>query len=242
MARGHKDYGQAQDTVIIHTVADLGELAARLGSPDVFQRSGNVIFMTDFENGIDDMIKDPQGTGSRIDLMGDRAYSGSCSARLIGGSDGGQRAYLTKKFHTVETNHMGIESTFSLNEDCEYFSIAMSIRDGVTRWVYQIFAAINDGEFQYYDSAGARIKLCDFDWGNNDLDHWHTMKLVVDLENDVYLRAYYNEEFFDLNTLIPWSVASADDPRLDMYGWTLSQAAKNGIAYMDNLIITINEP
>jgi hypothetical protein len=242
MSRGHKDFGQSGQTAIIHSVTDMGELAARLGSPNVFQRSGNVIFMTDFEHGLADLVQDPQGEGSSIDLMGDRAYSGGSSVRLIGGEDGGMRAILTKRFHTVETNQMGIESTFSMNADCEYFSVSITVRDGDNKKVYQLHANMTDGEFQYYNSGGTKTFLHAFDWGNDDLDHWHTMKLIVDLENKKYVRAFYNEEVFDLTDIEPHNTPTGDAPRLDFGIWTLAKPGKNGIAYADNFIITINEP
>lgn len=242
MVRGHEDYGEGGQIAIIHPVTDLGEAVARLGSPDVFQRSGNVVFITGFENGLADMVQDPQGTGSAIDLMGDRAYSGGASVRLIGGSDGGRRAILTKRFHTVETNQMGIEVTFSLDADCEYVAISGIVRDGVNKSVYQVFANMTDGEFQYYDSTGTKIAIAAFDWGNDDLDHWHTIKLIFDMVNQKYVRAYYNEEVYELTDITPYQSATADVPRLDFTAWTFSENGKNGVAYVDNFIITINEP
>jgi len=242
MPRGHKDYGDGGQTYIIHSVTDMGELASRLGSPDVFQRSGNVVFITSFESGIDEMVQDPQGTGSAINLMGDRCYSGGLSVRLIAGSDGGRRSRLTKRFHTVETNKMGVEATFSLNDECTYFSLFVAVRDGTTKWSYGIYASIADGEFQYYDNTGNRVKMVDFDWGGDDLDHWHTFKLVFDLALCEYVRAFYNEVEYDLTGISVYQDASADDPRLDFTCWNLSEEGENGIAYVDNVIVTINEP
>ena len=51
MAHGAPDWFGTTPQGMVHRVADLAELAARLGSPDVFDRRGNVLFMDSFENG-----------------------------------------------------------------------------------------------------------------------------------------------------------------------------------------------
>ena len=50
MASGHPDGGEGGETQIIHTVQDVGELAARLGSVSAYFRSGNVVWFDDFED------------------------------------------------------------------------------------------------------------------------------------------------------------------------------------------------
>jgi len=49
MPRGHPDYGQAGPTSLIATVPDLGELAARLGSNNTWDRRGFILWYDDFE-------------------------------------------------------------------------------------------------------------------------------------------------------------------------------------------------
>ena len=62
MAHGHPDYGGAAPLATVYTLQDLAELAARLGSIDVFDRRGNVLLLDDFESGIKKWLFG--GTGS----------------------------------------------------------------------------------------------------------------------------------------------------------------------------------
>lgn len=242
MAHGHKDYAEGGETKIIHAVTDLGELAVRLGSPDVFQRSGNVIFIDSFENGLTPYFTTLNGTGAKIDHMGDRSFHGGESIRLTGGSDGGRRAELNKRFHVVELNKMGIEITFSMDSSVYYVAIYLNHRDGVNIHTYGLFANMDAGKFQYYDDTGNRVNLDTFDWGNDDLDHWHTMKLICDLENNNYVQAFYNEKVFLLPDIKSKATLSADVPRIDTSILVISDDGENGIAYLDSFILTINEP
>lgn len=242
MAHGHKDYAEGGETKIIHAVTDLGELAVRLGSPDVFQRSGNVIFIDSFENGLTPYFSTLAGTGAAIDHMGNRSFHGGSSVRLIGGSDGGRRAELNKRFHIVELNKMGVECTFSMGANAYYVAITLNHWDGTNVRSYVIYANMDAGKFQYYDEDGNRQDLDTFDWGNDDLDHWHTMKMICDLENNKYVRAFYNEKNFSLADIPVRTIASADVPRLDLDILVISDDGENGIAYLDSFILTINEP
>lgn len=242
MVRGHPDYGQSKQTKIVHSVLDLGELAARLGSPDVFQRSGEVIFIDSFENGISAYFTNLMGTGAAVDLMGDRSYHGGLAVRLTGGSDGGRRAQLLKRFHVVELNQMGIETTFSLDADTEFVCLSLVHRTGTNEYTYSIYANMAEGKFQYYDEDMVKQDLDSFNWGVDDLDHWHTMKMIVDLENNKYVRTFYNEKGFSLVNIEPKMTESTEASRVDLFLWNYSDDGLNGIAYIDSFILTINEP
>lgn len=242
MARGHPDWGQSQETIIVHSVSDLGELAARLGSPNTYQRSGNVIFQTDFEHGLADLIQSTKGANASISLVGDRSFSKGVSVKLVGGSDGNRRSILTKRLHSVESTTAGIEAAFSLDENCEYFALAIELFDGSDRYLFQVFANILEEELQYYASDEEKVLLTSDVWGGGDLDTWHIIKMTVDLENKNYLRVFSNAEEYSLSGSDPWTGVDARDPRLDLYAWVLSKDGENGIVYLDNLILTINEP
>ena len=73
------------------------ELAARLGSPDTFDRRGDVLWMDDFESGLK-WRTSLLGTGSLIDLTATMAASGGKCCRLVTGSANNDYAYLLRHF------------------------------------------------------------------------------------------------------------------------------------------------
>lgn len=242
MSRGHKDYGQGQETKIIHSVSDMGELAARLGSPSTFQRSGNVIFQTDFEHGLADLNQYVMGTGAAIDLMGDRSFTKGISAKLTGGSDSGRRARLQKRLHSVETFNCGLEAAFAMDGNVSYFALSIELHDGEDRYLFQVFGNIEDKELQYYDDTGNKVKIVSDTWGGGELDTWHIMKMIIDLKNKKYLGVFSNAEYYNLLGISGYTNIDTGDASLQFNTWTLSQEGKNGIVYVDNIILTINEP
>lgn len=52
MPRGMPDWGEYSPQEVVSKLLDNAELAARLGSPVLFDRRGTVIFMDDFNCGV----------------------------------------------------------------------------------------------------------------------------------------------------------------------------------------------
>jgi len=82
VAHGAPDWWGTEQTSTVHLVQDVGELAARLGSIVTFDRRGNVIWLTSFEDGLQGTSFGVDHVDSKGTLSTNRALGGAYSIRL----------------------------------------------------------------------------------------------------------------------------------------------------------------
>jgi len=70
----------------------------------------------------------------------------------------------------------------------------------------------------------------------------HTMKLVVDLNTDRYVRFILNETEYDLSAYSANTFANPDQPHLGVKAILYSTAGFNADCWVDDIILTQNEP
>jgi len=71
---------------------------------------------------------------------------------------------------------------------------------------------------------------------------FHVAKLVIDFENDLYQRALIRSTEVDMSALGIQTAANATSPRMVFTVWIYSDSGDNDWAYIDNVVITQNEP
>jgi hypothetical protein len=231
-----------QQTSIVSKVADVGELAARIGSPVTYDRSGNVIWYTSFEEGLGSILKQTGGTGAAVDLFFGMSLRGSFSARLTGGSDGNQDAGCLRRIRPIGLTTYGLEATFSMGSDIEDFQIGFQRNTGSILQYWRVRFYLAGDEIQLVNSSFAYEKIADYaDW-SEDADLWHTAKLVADPTAGKYIKLHFNDQVYDLSDYPCREVANTGDARIELLASANSISGSNGIAYLDDMIATINEP
>lgn len=242
MPRGAPDFGMYAVTEVIASMADSGELAARLGSPDVFDRRGNVVFIDSFGNDLIPYHKVEQGTGASVSVVTDYSRTGAFSCKMVGGSDADSFARLQKWVSYPALTKWGFEIGFTYNEDVEHYDFLIILVDG-TDWYYMEIALVPADDALYYlDQAEARQPIAT----NLGLYSTHYLfnfiKLVADLDSKKFVRVILNETEYPLDTIsLRTGVAAAGHfllARIEVVSPLLS----NELAYIDEFIITQNEP
>lgn len=220
---------------------DIGELAARLGSPVVYDRRGAVYFTDDFENGLIPWMPGTDGTGAAVDLVSDHVFRGTQAARLTGGSDLDRRASVGKRLSPSILSAYGLESTFSIDTDVENVFLSMQYNTGVKRYYTHIrlnpasSSIVLAGEPDLLETfSGITIP-------SSDPDLFQTAKIVVDFAALRVIRFMYNQMTYDLTGRTFTGVADATNPRIEITVAVKSTAGNNGIIYVDNVIATIGD-
>jgi len=242
MARGHPDWGQATPTETISLVADLGELAVRLGALSVYDRGGNVVWADGFEFGLSPWLPQTDGTGALVEIVSEPTYSGESACKLTGGSDGWARAGVLKRIRPPVLGRFGAELTFSIATPNDNVEIRIQHNDGVNRRRYFIKLIESTDELQYLDADGNYQKFAEYILANDDAYLFHTCKAFVDLENHEYVKFMINQQSYDLSGIACETVADTTNPRLEVTIYVTSRAGSNDVIYVDNVIITMNEP
>ncbi len=242
MAHGYPDYGVGAPKKTTYTLSDMAELAARLGSIVTFDRRGDVVWLDDFEAGLEKWAPVIVGTGAALTNSPEAARSGGFSAKLTLGDAIDDQTGFVKYMGLPTLSKVGFEISFTIASALSHLGWRIFMLDGT----YQ-----HEAYIRYYES-GSELKYLD---QNNVYQHlayignlwhasycWHTAKLVVDHINHKYVRFLINENAIDMSALPYYHPLSGVSPVYSFRYYAANGIIGNRSVYADDAIITQNEP
>lgn len=242
MVHGQPDYGMYSIASTIYKLADMGELAARLGSIVTHDRRGDVIWLDNFESNINKWLQTTVGVGASIALSAEAARNGGLSAKLITGNAINNYAQIAKAVPYPVLSNMGFEISFVVHDDMSLYRMWQRIYTGVLALTGSIQYSHALKTLYYLDSGNVyQVIAVGIDL-EDDIHLFHTMKLVVDYVNGKYKRLILNEHTYDLSAYDIYSVASGFNRYMLIWFEGLTAVAANTPFYVDDAIITQNEP
>lgn len=242
MAHGQPDFGMYTSKRTTYGLADMGELAARLQSIDTFDRRGDVVWLDDFEDNINKWDIALLGAGAGVTLSNDLARNGARSARLVTGNVLNDYAGITRLLPLPVLGKIGFEISFTSDEDLNTQRFYIRRFDGVDHHTGEVYYDAVANRLYYVDSTGAPQVLPLSTDLTASVTLFHTLKLVVDLSTDMYVRLILNEIEYDLSSYPLWVDDNLTPPMLAVNYWVRTQAAANQTVYADDAIVTQNEP
>jgi len=240
MPHGGPDWGTVGPIGTIFTIEDLGELAARLGSPDTFDRRGNVIFIDNFDSGIEPwwIGGNPAGWAGR--WCPDQHRSGGFSLELTTKAEAGASAYAERYFPYPSKSRLGVEMHFNHNFRVKEAEFLIEVYDGEN--LYEVYIQLVGDTWQYW---GADHAYHDLDPTTDLMPDlmFHTFKLVFDLTTGEFAHLIIDTTVFDLAKYKMYSIGSDSAPAIYIhYEITADVFAQAAQAWIDDLILTQNEP
>lgn len=242
MAHGHPDWGADAPLATVYSLQDLAELAARLSSIVTFDRRGNVIFLDSFDHGLMGWVASPFGTGAAVEQSAEFCRTGPFCAKLTGGSTSPHAALLLRSFPYPVLGKLGLEFSFDLNSVVDYFYAGLIMETGATRYRARLRFQPDAGDVDYEDSEGSWVNLLTGASFSTTKVRHTTVKIVADFLNAKYCRVIFNNQTFDLSAEDLWSLASAAAAYVGISFLVNSDAGENGICWLDDVIVTQNEP
>jgi len=120
--------------------------------------------------------------------------------------------------------------------------LSLTEYDGVRYYGYQLRWDRATGKLQYADSLG--------EWQDTGVQQnlhtaqslYYTLKLVVDTENHEYARALLNRDGVSLAGIAPQSDLIGIESHYRVRVWAYGSVTGISCTYVDDLIITQNEP
>lgn len=240
-----------------YTSTDIAELAARLGSFNTFDRRGNVVWMDDFESGINKWYattSPPLGAPHRVTQSAVTARNGAFSAELYtySGLISPSACNIKHSQPYPVLGNMGLEFSFAIQDDTlGYLYAHFTLYIGTTRLSPALRYDHQNKKFQYLDAALNWIDLATGVYLKNETEmalHYgytfNTVKLVVDFPNRNYLRAILNDKEYSMDNIpVFQSGIVFEAPYLDTVISIVSMdAVQEPKVYIDDVIITQNEP
>lgn len=242
MAHGTEDWGVTSGLKTTYKLSDMGELAVRLGSIVSFDRRGDVVVLDDFEASTLKWHTIRVGTGAAAALSTTAARNGSQSLKLTMGDAENDTTYAYRYAPNPVLGKIGGEYSFSLGADLKLLTHTLLLRDGAYQHDPYIIYYPQDNILGYHDSDGGITELTD----SLDLYEYpfffNTWKLVVDFKKEEYVRAIVNEVEYDLSGISYKKTVSATTPLFRLALAVVNNSAGNHHVYVDDVIITQNEP
>ena len=227
------------------TDVSLAELAVRNHAVAMpFDRRGDVLYWDDFESPTakyDTTIYGP-GVGSiarSIDFCKTKDFSlkivtDNSSADAYAGID-----YEHTDFHVGK---IGSQISFATQSTNFYVKLLMQYYDGTHRHDAAIKWDYDTGKAYYYTGAASTVELPGTYTYYRGYRNFATMKLVVDIENDKFDRLLLFNSEIDMSSYNTYSTAVATGRFLSTYFYIYNKTAASKTAYVDNYILTENEP
>ena len=242
MAHGYPDFAQSAGVSTVYQLRDLAELAARLGSIDTFDRRGDVIELESFEHGLNNTYTAYSGTGGAVDLSLLYAKSGHFSARLSAGSDLTHYALVRKQIVASAISRIGLEASFIWGGTPDSIRLIIQIFDGSYTYGGQLHYIPSTKQLLYTNSVGATVELDADVKLYNAAYAWHTIKLVIDPVTGTYARALLDGHAYAMSDIALYKAVSAIFPIIICDLSNYGRVAQNDSVYVDDMIVTQNEP
>lgn len=242
MPRDLPDYGALSAQATVYEVTDLGELAVRLGSIDTFDRRGDVIFLDSFEDGLNKWGSSAIGTGGSVALSNARVRNGCYSCLLTCGSDLARFASIYHYRPIPAVSILGMEFSFNLASNISRLMLIGWFYTGTQRVGFRITWRDTEGTLKYIDENGDEIEFASAVVLAQDPTLFHIMKLVIDPETPRYVRFILDSEEYDLSAGSLLVSADATLAKLFVNVYLEGRAGQNDAVYVDDVIITQNEP
>lgn len=243
MAHGLPDWGLVGPKQTTYGLDDVGELAARLGSPVVWDRRGDVIFMDNFENGLGKIIVTPFGTGANYNLTCGNVWHGAYALELTAGNDGPFHGVHVVWFTPLPyTSNMGWEIWFSVTEDVSIILLGFIWYENPTLCTAAIRYDHVNKVLEYGDAAGIWQTVAA---GIDLLEHpkpIHMLKLVACPTTQQYVRVILDDVQYSLSGYTMPVAAYAGQDYLTSVMYYQGVLGENPKIVIDNAIFTENEP
>lgn len=242
MPHGQRDWSNIGADETVHGIADMAELAARLGSPVTFNREGNVLYMDALENGLTPWATTTAGTGAEVIVSNAWHKLGDYSCKLVCGSDGGQIAKIDRWFPYPVLTKAGLELSFTLDAYIDIINIIFMLFDGTNRYQFYVKYDVDNTKIQIRTPSGYVDVVTGLTLEVIGSGLFHVLKLVGDCNTKYYQRLIVNDTETDLTAYQAHSTADATSPSIQAWIEARGDAGQNAVMYVDDIIITQNEP
>lgn len=242
MVHGTPDWGLTAGQATVYQLTDLGELAVRLGSIVSFDRRGDVVWLDDFEDGANKWEVAVAGTGAAVAISTARARNGAQSILLTAGSDGARYAQIGHFQAIPSLSNLGVEFSFAHIAALDNLLLELDVNTGSRLLTPRIRYDEVNSLILYKDAAGVDQELGPSNFFTADWYRFSTIKLVVDLEAEEYVRLIVDLTVFNMAGI---PLAAEDNSAAGNASTTIrntGDAGFNNKVYVDDVILTQNEP
>lgn len=242
MARGAPDYSNVRAASPLHRLDDMAELAARQGCPSIYDRPGNVVWMQSFESGLQGSTFGTSGAGSSGSLVSSRSIHGAFCIELDPGNVSGNYAEWRSLVHYFPVGKTGYEVSLSLDTNSEEVWLYILAYDGENVLKARIVYYPANGNWDVRKDDGSLATVLTGVKLQQGPTGWHPFKLVIDTEDEVYVRFQIDKHVVDLSDYAIGKSANTALAQLEVGATVYGDADTHAACFFDRFIVTQNEP
>ena len=219
------------------------EVAARLGSISTFDRRGEVIWFDDFEDNIAKWTISYSAGAGTVALSNAAARNGAQSAKMVTGATTSDDIIITRWLtYPFTKTKIGYEQSFCFQSVfTSYFQLSLLILTGSRYVLGSIRYNPITPTLEYQTTSGAWVSLTAVSLAAaNTL--FHTMKLVIDPYSEKYVRLILDANVYDLSAISLYAMGSSLTASMSLAFTFATLSANSRACYVDDAIVTQNEP
>jgi len=217
------------------------DMVGRLGSPVTWDWRGNVLYMHDFSTGYGPTFTATTGTGGAIAITPERGGYGGYALKMTAGSDSTRLARLQMPIGINPSDRVGFAARFSIYSNTGYVRLMAEHWTGATSPVGYAQIDVADKELQVLDGDSVWQTLGSVPTSLGSFCYcW--FKLVIDPDGGKYERVLYNDKEYDASAHTLASSAIASEGVLACSVTNYGREGVNDIIYLDQIVVTVNEP
>lgn len=217
------------------------ELAARLGRINTFDRRGEVVWFDDFEDNLAKWVVSASGLGASVALSTASAKNGAQSCKITSGNVIGDYSQIIKYTPYPKLTRIGFEIAFTCNGSMSTYNFSIILYDGTNYYECSLRYLPPTTDLQAYND-GAWVSLSTAIKIYNSSSLFNIIKIVGDFSTKKLTRVMLNHHQFDLTPYAMFTSDSAVGACLQFTVNALTAVNSNQPCYVDDAIITQNEP
>ena len=242
MPRGAPDYSNVKVDQPLHRLTDLAELAARLGSPDVYDRAGNVVWMTNFDHGLQGTEFDVDPVASEGYVTAARSCHGAFSLLFDPSADEGSYVTWGRVVQFLLTGKVATEVVLSTDAYPGGVKLVMHYYTGERQLGAVVFYKLSNKAWYIQAKDLGWVKILESYEIQSGPTAWHHVKLVVDTKEKRYVRLLIDRKVVLLPEYELTDEPSEDLGQLEVRFEVYGEPAYHAPAYLDTVLVTQNEP
>ena len=242
MVHGLPDWGLRGPKSTTYGLDDLGEAVARLGSPVVWDRRGDVVVLEGFEGGGGTWYSLTAGAGASTHRTCGGAHTGAYGVELMAGSNGLRYGCVYLVSPALVLGPCGFEAWFGVAEETSSIRLAMTYYTGTRRYSASLDYIHADGGLWLATQDVPFVRIGEVTPLYERYGPRHVAKLVADFSMGTYERVILDDVTYSVHG-IPFH--DAGDPLNAQFTAALyhyGNAGENPAIVADDLILTQNEP
>lgn len=240
--RDSPDYGISNTYNTQAMTLDMNELAVRLGSTIIFDRTGTLIYHEEFQGGLNTWLTGSSGLNCKPTLNGIFFYRNPYSVRFRTSGVGTAASVLNSGLVFPYQTRLGINFSYRHVLPLNRFKCEMILYTGT----YRVDAVLT------LDFTNDLVLLQDDTWAHISIEPsyvttgyanvFNPIKCVIDFETYFYRRLMIGEYDINVSDIPIYKVASTQIPALTLRFTLTPLTGVVETIYLDNIIITLDEP